>query len=77
MHCKSSPTKVEHDQLALLKSLINIFMLVEPDVNGGRSMDTMEFLVNPFTIGLEYGRILVFLNMHFIIFQPQWEFEGG
>jgi hypothetical protein len=70
MHRKSSPTEVDQDQLALLKSLIRLSMFVELDVNGGQLMDMMEFLVKLFTIGFEYGRIIVFLNMHFIGLQP-------
>jgi hypothetical protein len=69
LHRKSRPTKAYQDQLALLKSLTRLSMFVELDVNGGQLMDTMEFLVKPFTLGLEYGRIIVFLNMRFISFQ--------
>ena len=65
MHRKSSPTEVDQDQLALLKSLIRLSMFVELDVNGGQLMDVMEFLVKLFTIGFEYGRIIVFLNNAF------------
>ena len=69
MQRKSRPTEVDQDQLALLKSLIRLFMFVELDVNGGQLMDMMEFRVKPSTIGLGYGRIVVFLNMHFISFR--------
>jgi hypothetical protein len=41
MHRKSSPTEVDQDQLALLKSLIRLSMFVELDVNGGQLMDMM------------------------------------
>jgi hypothetical protein len=70
MHRKNRPTEVDQDQRELLKSLIRSSMLVEPGVNGGQLMDKMDFLVKPFTISLQYGRIIVFLNMHFISFQP-------
>jgi len=45
-------------------------MLVEADVNGGQLMDMMEFLVEPFTIDLEYDRIIVFFDTHFIGLRP-------
>ena len=69
MQRRRLPAEVDQDQLALLKSLIRLSMCVEPDVNGGQLMDMMEFLVKPFTIGLEYGHIIVFLNMRFISFR--------
>jgi len=75
MHRKSSPIEVDQDQLVLLKSLIRLSMCVELDVNGGQLTDMIEFLVKPFTIGLEYGRIIVSLNMHFISFQPHIDFN--
>ena len=50
-------------------------MFVELDVNGGQLMDMMEFLVKPSTIGLGYGRIIVFLNMHFISFRAHIDFN--
>ena len=45
------------------------------DVNGGQLMDMMEFLKKPSTIGLGYGRIIVFLNMHFISFRAHIDFN--
>jgi hypothetical protein len=70
MDSKGHPTEVDRDQLALLKSLIKSSMFFEPDVNSGRLMDMMGFHVKPFTIGLEYGRRNVVLNMHFTSLQP-------